>query len=70
MEDKEFTENDFNLMVIVSCSLLIDHYIEKTGTAEPELLAVAGALSSIKDNLSEDRLIEVVDMLNGVEDHV
>lgn len=68
--ENEITENDFNLMVVVSCSVLLDHYLEKSENSDPEVLAVSDALSSIRASLTQERMDEVVEMLNKAESYV
>jgi hypothetical protein len=67
---ENYTNEQVYLLAIVSASLVMDSYIEDIedkSQIPPALAIISDVLGSIRDDLTEDELLEVASMMAAVE---
>ena len=64
---ENYSQKQVYLLAIVSSSLVLDSYIENLDDVPAALAIISDVLGTIKDDLSEDELLEVAAMMAAVE---
>lgn len=62
-----YSQKQVYLLAIVSSSLVLDSYIEELEEVPQALAIISDVLGTIKDDLSDDELMEVAAMMAAVE---